>query len=181
MGVGRDVAVVTYGRSVSDRRPSIFIMLGQHVGISPTKQTSFAPSAKRHEVFGESHAGWAASYKEPHVNRKSARRACVLPPLPLRPRLPSLWLDAAVTDLVIRDVNDYATRVLCLTKLTAVPSITPPHPPPPTPLADVRFTSGSWKNAIHPSCDSPNTPRRFALGASDVCLVGENPTCSVPA
>ena len=33
----------------------------------------------------------------------------------------------------------------------------------------------------HPSCDSPNTSRRFALGASDVCLVGENPTCSVPA
>ena len=24
-----------------------------------------------------------------------------------------------------------------------------------------------------------NTPRRFALGARDVCLVGENPTCSV--
>ena len=29
--------------------------------------------------------------------------------------------------------------------------------------------------------DSPNTSRGFALGASDVCLVGENPTCSVPA
>ena len=25
------------------------------------------------------------------------------------------------------------------------------------------------------------TSRRFALGASDDCLVGENPTCSVPA
>ena len=32
----------------------------------------------------------------------------------------------------------------------------------------------------HPSCDSPNTSRRFALGASNVCLVGENPTFSVP-
>ena len=32
-----------------------------------------------------------------------------------------------------------------------------------------------------PSCDSPNTSRRLALGASDVCLVSENPTCSVPA
>ena len=33
-----------------------------------------------------------------------------------------------------------------------------------------------------PLCDSPNTLRRLAkLGASDVCLVGENPTCSVPA
>ena len=31
------------------------------------------------------------------------------------------------------------------------------------------------------SCDSPNTSRRFVLGASNVCLVGENPTCSVPA
>ena len=30
-------------------------------------------------------------------------------------------------------------------------------------------------------CNSPNTLRRFALGASDVCLVGENPTCSAPA
>ena len=33
----------------------------------------------------------------------------------------------------------------------------------------------------HPSCDTPNASRRFALGASDVCLVGEKPTCSVPA
>ena len=32
-----------------------------------------------------------------------------------------------------------------------------------------------------PSCDLPTTPRRFALGASNVCLVGEHPTCSVPA
>ena len=28
------------------------------------------------------------------------------------------------------------------------------------------------------SCDSPNTLRRFALGARNVCLVGENPTSS---
>ena len=26
-----------------------------------------------------------------------------------------------------------------------------------------------------------NTPRRFALGSGSVCLVAENPTCSVPA
>ena len=31
------------------------------------------------------------------------------------------------------------------------------------------------------SCDSPNTSRCFPLGARDVCLVGENPTCCVPA
>ena len=31
---------------------------------------------------------------------------------------------------------------------------------------------GSWKDAVHPSCDSPNSSRRFALGASNVfCLV----------
>ena len=43
------------------------------------------------------------------------------------------------------------------------------------------LTSGSWKDAIQPSCDSPNTSRRFALGACNVGLVGENRTCSVPA
>ena len=37
--------------------------------------------------------------------------------------------------------------------------------------------------AAHPSCDSPNTSRRFALDGSNVgnvCLVGENLTCFVP-
>ena len=38
------------------------------------------------------------------------------------------------------------------------------------------LTNDSWKDAVHPSCDSPNTSRRFALGASNVCLVVENPT-----
>ena len=47
--------------------------------------------------------------------------------------------------------------------------------------AEVRLTSDSWKDTVHPSCDSPNPSRRFTLGARDVCLVGENPTCSVPA
>ena len=45
--------------------------------------------------------------------------------------------------------------------------------------AEVRLTSSSWKDAVHPSCDSPNTSRRFSLGASNVCLVGDNPTCSI--
>ena len=37
-------------------------------------------------------------------------------------------------------------------------------------------------HAVHPSCDSPNTSRRFALGAtSNACLVGENTKCSVAA
>ncbi|CAN0422214.1 unnamed protein product, partial [Laminaria digitata] len=29
----------------------------EHVGFSPTRQTSLAPSAMRREVFGESHEG----------------------------------------------------------------------------------------------------------------------------
>ena len=37
------------------------------------------------------------------------------------------------------------------------------------------------EDAAHSSCDSPDTSRRFALFASNVCLVGENPTCSVLA
>ena len=53
--------------------------------------------------------------------------------------------------------------------------ITHPSPPPPT-----QPPGGSWKDAVHPSCDSPNTSRRFALGASNVCLVDKKPTCSVP-
>ena len=35
-------------------------------------------------------------------------------------------------------------------------------------------------DAAHPSCDSRNTSHRFAHGAKNVCLVRENPTCSVP-
>ena len=38
------------------------------------------------------------------------------------------------------------------------------------PRAKVRVTTGSWKDAGHPLCDLPNTSRRFALGASNVCL-----------
>ena len=38
------------------------------------------------------------------------------------------------------------------------------------PRAKVRVTTGSWKDAGHPSCDLLNTSRRFALGASNVCL-----------
>ena len=38
-----------------------------------------------------------------------------------------------------------------------------------------------FEGCSSPSCDSPNTSRRFELGASNVCLVGENPACSVPA
>ena len=33
---------------------------------------------------------------------------------------------------------------------------------------------------VHPSCDSQNTSRRFAVGASNACRVGENPTYTVP-
>ena len=47
--------------------------------------------------------------------------------------------------------------------------------------AEARPASGSLWHAVHPSFDSPNTSRRFALGASDVCLARESPTCSVSA
>ena len=58
-----------------------------------------------------------------------------------------------------------------LSKLSphTAPVLYPPPSPPP------------WKNAVYLSCDSPNTSRRFVLGASNACVVGENPTCSVPA
>ena len=40
---------------------------------------------------------------------------------------------------------------------------------------------GIWDEA-HPSRNSPNTSRRFALGVSNGSLIGQNPTtCSVPA
>ena len=57
-------------------------------------------------------------------------------------------------------------------------NITALFPKPPLPSCAKRFLVGC---SSRPSCDSPNTSRRFALGASDVCLVGENPTRSVPA
>lgn len=44
-----------------------------------------------------------------------------------------------------------------------------------------RLTSGSQYEASHPLCDSPNAPRCFTLGASNICFVGENPTRVVPA
>ena len=44
-----------------------------------------------------------------------------------------------------------------------------------------RLPYGSRKGAARPSCDPSNTSRHFALGAHDACLVGGNPTCSVPA
>ena len=54
----------------SDHRPSHPYNAGtEHVGCSPTRQTLHAPSKKRREVFGESHEGRAASYKEPRLRR----------------------------------------------------------------------------------------------------------------
>ena len=32
---------------------------------------------------------------------------------------------------------------------------------------EVRLTNGSWEDAVHLSCDLPNTSRRLALGASN--------------
>ena len=50
-----------------------------------------------------------------------------------------------------------------------------------------KSASKAIASGMHPSCDSPKAFRRFALGGSSAlvgssaCLVGENPTCSVPA
>ena len=56
-----------------DHRPSHPYYAGtEHVGFSPTRQTLLAPSAKRREVFGESHEGRTASFQEPLVRRTSA-------------------------------------------------------------------------------------------------------------
>ena len=38
-------------------------------------------------------------------------------------------------------------------------------------MCKVRLRSGSQHGAAHPSCHSSNNSRRFALGASNVCLV----------
>ena len=68
-------------------------------------------------------------------------------------------------------------------------SATPPPPillltSPSTPLPSL-YKSSSQAVLIRVQltldCDPPNTSRRFALGASNGCLVGGNPTCSVPA
>ena len=49
-------------------------------------------------------------------------------------------------------------------------------------LPKVRLASGSCSRMQlnPPHATSPNTSRRFALGASNICLVDENTTCSVP-
>ena len=69
---GGGVVRILRGRGLKDCRPShAYDAWAEHVGYSPTRQELFAPSAKRREVFGESHAGWAASYQEPLVKRIS--------------------------------------------------------------------------------------------------------------
>ena len=40
--------------------------------------------------------------------------------------------------------------------------------------AQLRLTSGFWKDAVHPSCGSPKTSRGFALGAGNIDLVYVN-------
>ena len=50
-GVGRGVLITIHGRSRMTMDPRIPTMPGtEHVGLSPTRQTSLAPSAKRREV-----------------------------------------------------------------------------------------------------------------------------------
>ena len=44
-----------------------------------------------------------------------------------------------------------------------------------------RAVHGNEEYTAPPPLDSPNTSRRFALGTSNVGLVGNSQTCSVPA
>ena len=60
-----------HGRSrmIVDLRP--YYAGTEHIGFSPTMQALLAPSAKRREVFGESHEGQTASFHEPLGKRTS--------------------------------------------------------------------------------------------------------------
>ena len=72
-GGGKGAYSVCAWPSSYDHRPSHPYYAGtEHVGFSPTRQTLLAPSAKRREVFGESHEGGTASFQEPLVRRTSA-------------------------------------------------------------------------------------------------------------
>ena len=69
--MGRGVLTIMHGRSrMYDRRPWHPYNAGtEQVGFSPTRQALLAPSARRREVFGESHEGRVASYQEPLLKR----------------------------------------------------------------------------------------------------------------
>ena len=55
-GGGGGCTQFVHGRSRMTINPRIFTNAGrERVGFSPTRQTLLAPSAKRREVFGESH------------------------------------------------------------------------------------------------------------------------------
>ena len=57
-GGGRACTQFVHGRSRMTINPEHPYYAGtEHVGFSPTRQTLLAPSAKRREVFGESHEG----------------------------------------------------------------------------------------------------------------------------
>ena len=58
-GGGEGCTQFVHGRSrICDHRPLHPYYAGtEHVGFSPTRQTLLVPSAKRGEVFGESHEG----------------------------------------------------------------------------------------------------------------------------
>ena len=63
------------------------------------------------------------------------------------------------------------------------PNTPPNHNPHLTRLqhtSNTPFIPNTPPSLLNPT-HSPNTSRRLAFGASNVCLVGENPTCAVPA
>ena len=56
-GGGEEYSVCAWPKSYDDRPSHPYYAGREHVGFSPTRQTLLAPSAKRRDVFGESHEG----------------------------------------------------------------------------------------------------------------------------
>ena len=73
-------SVYAHGRSRMAINPRVPNMSGHgtHVGFTLTRQISLAPTAKRREVFGESHEGSPSFFQEMLVRRTSAARAYFL-------------------------------------------------------------------------------------------------------
>ena len=68
--------------------------------------------------------------------------------------------------------SDWDAICILPTSLATALPFTPKRPP------HERFLAG-WGPPFM-RLESPTTSRRFAISARDVCLVGEDPTCSVP-
>ena len=78
-----------------------------------------------------------------------------------------------------RDTRVYGLTTTAMHGMSTPPSRTGSAPTRSKQARIARCQSPPHKRFVvgccsHPSCHSPNTSQRFALGASNVCLVGEN-------